>query len=96
MKKKSTILTLYKQWSETGKLPSIGLCNSLPSDLSDEFWKLFKPNNKEMEELIISKQSLTFWGYEGSIYDPIRNIGFNFTPRRQTLMLLFAAIKGEL
>lgn len=84
-------LELYKKWMKAGALPKDGLCNSLPEELNEsDAWKLIVPSEIEMLENLRNGGGYYFWGSENK-YLPFKT----FTPQRQTIMLVAAALNGE-
>lgn len=90
--KKAIVLLelLYKHSLRTGRLAQPGLCNTITKDLGVDFLAMFKwllsPSihppapNFFLENL--------FWGFGGESAHPYRLL-YEFTPLRQTLLLLF-------
>lgn len=79
--KKKKYLPLYYKWIKND-LPDLGLCNSLSYDELD----LFRPENATR---------YTFWAYEYRKFTEY-DISYKFTPLRQNIVLLMAAMHGEL
>jgi hypothetical protein len=87
-------LTLYKKWSKNGEIQSDdrgGLCNS--------------PIGIEIKEYFEAEGELStinaYWGYGGGEEDNYPTPTFNkyaykFTPLRQNMVLLLAAMNKEL
>jgi hypothetical protein len=85
-------LPLYKEWIKTGKMPWRGLCGSLP-------------DNEEMSTIFEDNGMGGYWGYNGKnvfssdiwhddkIFD---DTVYTFTPLRQNIVLLLAAMNNEL
>lgn len=93
-------LECYNKWMKTGRMPKDGLCNSLPDQLIEsEAWKMCK---RTKYDTIVECE--VYWAYEFDTNDPQYNYDkynyddryYAFTPLRQTLILLAAAINGEL
>jgi hypothetical protein len=83
------LFDLYKEWMETGTLgePSNfdgGLCNAVPEEYQADL-KLFVPD--DWHEV--------FWAYELKRYEYKRR-AYDFTPLRQTIVLLICAMKDEI
>jgi hypothetical protein len=91
MKHNKKYFQFYKDCMITGKLPKIGLCNCFPYD---SLFELFSEGPGERRPV--------FWGYGGvglhtnSIISDIVKRAHKFTPLRQTIVLLMAAMNGEL
>lgn len=90
--KKKKYLPLYEKWMKSGKLPEDGLCNLF---VNDPLFELIDPG------------WCGYWGYDGfdSYYgDPyyddhcgsMNEVWYDFTPLRQNIVLLMAALNGEL
>lgn len=84
-------LPLYEKWMESGKIPTWGLCSFFEKD---ELFKLIDPENGK---------GITYWGFpEASMcqfdYYPdfLERQHYEFTPLRQTVVLLMAAMNNEL
>jgi len=93
MKKKQTILEFYKQCVEKGVIPKDGLCGCFEHDMQ----KLC------MLDLYFGRGFMCgcgYWGYDGQIGVHVHpNVGKaitrSFTPMRQNVVLLMAALNGE-
>lgn len=87
-------LDCYNKWMKTGRMPKDGLCNSLPDQLIEsKAWKMCKRTKYD------TTVKEAYWAYEFDTNDPQYNDDdhhYAFTPLRQTLILLAAAINGEL
>jgi len=80
-------LKYYKDWASKGRVPD-GLCLIFEDD---KRFKLIEPNFDELHTLRVSNSPAMYWGRESftqGIYD--------FTPLRQNIVLLMAAMAGEL
>lgn len=85
-------LKFYKKCVKTGKIPKNGLCECLPQKSID----LISPSS---EDLVILEEEELLTGYWGSglrYYNLPHDKAYKFTPLRQTLVLLLAAINNEL
>lgn len=95
MKKK--YLTLYYRWMIVGEIPSDGLCFSLNdpfSDKQDQLLEFFVPTPEEYDTNGYRLWQC-FWAADGvSQRDPLQLC--KFTPLRQNIVLLMAAMNGEL
>lgn len=86
-------LEFYKRCLKTGELPSSGLCGTFYEDM-----KYFDPPKHPLY------YDNWFWAYDGEPYGswcniPVRKqlqISYKFTPLRQNIVLLMAAMAGEL
>lgn len=89
---KKGFLYYYQLWMEDGSLPNDGLCNSLPKQLrGTKAWKMVKPSEHETTLLTFKGKPDIYWGKEDW-----RNTSYSMTPRRQNILLLAAALNGEL
>jgi hypothetical protein len=98
--KKRKHLDYYKRCMLTGylegvhpQLPFGGLCRAAASQVIDSkiFRELIVPSYKEREKLSKEGKSSSYWASGHVSARPCE-----FTPLRQTIVLLMAAIKGEL
>lgn len=82
-------LPLYYRWMKTGRLPKDGLCRCFPDD---SFLNLITPGPEI--------RSVMYWGYRGEDisddYFYALNRLYEFSPLRQNIVLLMAAMAGEL
>lgn len=91
MRKKKKYLPLYYKWMNAGRLPTMGLCNCLPNSGA---FKLLTPtaNDKVADN--------TYWAYGRKVTRVVFNTSFpeatKFTPLRQNIVLLMAAMNDEL
>jgi len=90
-----TFLKLYEKWMEAGQLPSHGLCLSVPAKLESILNEL-EPIDDDCLQLTDQGYSIIYWGSDV----PKRSKGYElskeqFTPLRQTIILLCAALNGE-
>lgn len=83
-----------------GIMPYSGLCSAANDGAVDEeLLELFYPTDDNKDELISQRQLLSgsrdgFWAAGVHLYHKDREFGF--TPLRQTIVLLMAAINNEL
>ena len=85
-------LYYYELWMSNGQLPYDGLCNSLPQYLTyTEAWKMVNPSQEELQILCQKDKPAVYWGGE-KWGDSTQSL----TPRRQNILLLAAALNGEL
>lgn len=82
---KKKYLKLYYEWMTRGRIPNNGLCNCFKVD--DELFNLIDPELGEHE---------SYWGYDGPDLPLIDDLWHSFTPLRQNVVLLMAAMNGEL
>lgn len=92
-KNKPFYLAAYANWMKTKRLPhGWGLCREFEwLGAKDPFLKLVKPTYKDKMRLKKEGVSCNYWGSET---DSARYGAF--TPLRQTLVLLMAALNNEL
>lgn len=83
-------IEFYEQCMATGKMPDSGLCFALPPELNGEILDMVKPTIEDREVLRNEGSPVNYWGNES-----YANRLSSFTPLRQTLVLLMAAIAGE-
>lgn len=95
MTNKQKLIKLYKECSETGKLPESGLCSTLRSylEMSTKNLLLFYPNDEDFNEIDFKGESWVFWasGVKTTNEDKIRK----FTPLRQTIMCFLIAMEED-
>ena len=86
-------LPLYKEWIASGYMPEAGLCKSIKPAFANQYLLMF---NIDM---------YGFWGFDGRCISsdvsknfdiPKHRLKYEFTPLRQTVVLLMAAMNGEL
>ena len=90
-------LSLYKNSMISGRLPKecTGFCECAQEGLIDtETFLLFVPDHFEEAELREEGLSTSYWASGKGFYDWDRVC--TFTPLRQTITLLMAAINNEL
>lgn len=87
-----TYLEFYEQCMETGKMPKKGLCKALPKRLKHRgiLLIMLSPTGLDETQLLIENAPTVYWGLGNWEYEYD-----DFTPLRQTLVLLMAAIAGE-
>ena len=98
--KKKKYLPLYEKWMETGNLPEWGLCNCFGKWLViEEKWKY----NDKLFPLFVEEMHRKdeFWAFEDDddvsyVLEPAEIVGRQFSPLRQNIVLLMAAMNGEL
>lgn len=89
-------LDLYKKWIKAGQLTPHygngtcgGLCSAIPADLlKSEIWKIVSPEIGETN-------GTAYWAAGDEINDMLEEC-YGFTPLRQNLILLCAALNNEL
>jgi hypothetical protein len=105
MKKK--LIASYKEWSKKGILPNDGLCNCLEDTEYFKTFQLFKPDSKTMTKLFKQDYLTLYWGCDMKWEDiykitDIKQIRIGefvcrqFTPLRETIVLLICAMHDEL
>jgi hypothetical protein len=79
---------------KTGEIPGEGLCSCFSENTKIE---LFSPTNDDYATLMREGEATTFWGFGGSWrYSNSYDRRKLYTPMRQTVVLLMAAINNEL
>lgn len=90
------LIDYHKLWCETGKLPSLGLCSTLIAlNLKEEFKilkTLIKPNVEELPWC----GHRDYWGCCTETIFKCNIKPNEYTPFRQTIVLLICAIKNEI
>jgi hypothetical protein len=96
---KKTFLDFYHACMETGKMPGYGLCDRVHK-LHRRKIKLFHPTQEDLDNLFKLGKDRIYWGSglkTSWYFDPAYEINkHKFTPLRQTIVLLCAAINNEL
>lgn len=104
VERKTPHLDFYKSCMITGQLPVGGLCH-VAAQRTHIDYKLFydrmTPTYDNMRKLREENYSTVFWAYgkkkkEKLTTHELMQEAYSFTPLRQTIVLLMAAIKGEL
>lgn len=91
------LIDLHKEWCEKGELHGNGLCNSVPDEYRDLLESL-APTDNDLEVLYKENMPPILWGYfvsYGKCFD-IRKRMREYTPLRQTIVLLICAMKNEI
>jgi hypothetical protein len=90
-------LDFYHACMETGEMPEPGLCEN---EIPKRILKIFTPTDSDLKDLFSSGNDTSYWGYEyGVTYildHEFRKRQRQFTPLRQNIVLLCAAINNEL
>jgi hypothetical protein len=81
----SKYLKLYYEWMESERIPTNGLCSYFGT--TDELFSLIDPDRGEC---------LIYWGHEEEFLVSMDRTWHEFTPLRQNVVLLMAAMNGEL
>lgn len=79
-------LKFHFECLKNGGMPKDGLCNNNLDDI-----QIFKPTNSDLEELMNEGLPVIYWGAGENPYSL-----FKYTPLRQNIVLLMAAMNGEL
>lgn len=99
MKKNTPFLEFYNNCIENKTMPSDGLCNSIGQLKNNRAFELITPNDEELAVLSDEGKSPVYWGYEipngSKKYSQVEKY-VKFTPLRQNIILLCAAINNEL
>ena len=85
-----TLRQLHEMWMVNKRLPAPGLCASIPKEYYSDLKDLFSPTTLESIELIRKGERYDYWGYgKRSKKDTsAQKILFEYTPRRQSIVLL--------
>ena len=86
-------MEFYYKCMETGSMKNDGLCRSIPIRYKGSL-NIFKPTEHEKEILLSLWEDKTYWA--SGLRSNDLNIYFAFTPLRQTITLLIAAMHDEL
>lgn len=86
-------LDLYKECEELGKLPTRGLCVCMNGFEMNSILELLMPTKQELSEIEREGHEYVYWA-SGLPVDH-RDEVYGFTPLRQTIILLCAALIGE-
>lgn len=81
----------YQNWMIDGSMPHNGLCNCYGDDEHDELMDLISPSVQDKSKLLREDKDALFWGS-----DSLSENRYVFTPLRQNLVLLMAALNNEL
>lgn len=95
MKKKKRYLDFYNEFIKTGKMSNDGLCNVF----GEKALNLFVPEYDTYFNYAKYGDTLatSYWGYGYDFYEVADdNVRYSFTPLRQTIVLLMAAMNDEL
>jgi len=87
-------LKLYKQWMTSGEMTSGGLCDIF--GVYDELFNLVKPDEYDKQQLELEDLPRWLWGYGLPKTGYLNDQFYTFTPLRQNIVLLMAAMNGEL
>jgi hypothetical protein len=91
-------LQFYKDCMKRGLLPKSGLCINTEDSggpLSEELLHLFIPTEDELIKLAEKGHSTSYWG-SGVITNDYDILYDEFSPLRQTIVLLMACLNNEL
>ena len=89
-------LDFYEKCMESGELlPEAGLCQCKPFKGSKEFRRI-KATGEEQQKLQDMGLTSGYWGSGLPYYTNNHEVTYSFTPLRQTIVLLCAAMAGEL
>lgn len=101
LKKKTPYLDFYNKTMKKGKMECLGLCNSLKNITITEvdYLYLFNPITEDKINCIGRGESWVYWAYGEKVSNTKANRErreHDFTPLRQTIVLLIAAMNNEL
>lgn len=88
------LIEMHKSWMDKGELDVNGLCNSLKGTVYEEILELFEPECNPL-----NTQTDVYWGYSGInvLFAPNEHfVKYQYTPLRQTIVLLICAMHNEL
>ncbi len=89
-------IELHNEWIESGRMPNSGLCICLSGKMKTQLFDLFKPTEEELLHLVWDGFSSGYWA-SGVPLDADSDTRYNvYTELRQNIMLLLAAMNGEL
>jgi hypothetical protein len=94
-----SFLDIYKKWAKKGKMTEIdgqtvsGLCDLFDTDKRNysELFDLMKPTESDFFQLQLESKNIYCWASDSNEYK-----WFEFTPLRQNIVLLMAAMNNEL
>ena len=89
----SRLLKQYQKWEDKGRIGTSGLCNALHGQ-NYKLLQLFEPSFEETALLKSKNLANVYWG--SGLKQTDDNRFDKFTPLRKTIVLLIAAMKGEL
>lgn len=90
-------LDFYNHCMKTGELPFEGLCICAHRDIiSKELLDLFEPSEEEIDLLAWQQLCTTMWASGCREEDVSDECMIGFTPLRQAIVLLMAAMNNEL
>jgi hypothetical protein len=96
MKKNAKYLPLYYEWNKRGRMSVNGLCTKFMGlgNKAMPFYKEFdfvRPTDKDADRLYMGGYSSAYWASDSPDMKE-----YIFTPLRQTIVLLMAALNDEL
>jgi hypothetical protein len=95
---KNKLIDYHYEWLESGRIPLIGLCNTLEhinSKYKEEL-KMFTPNVMNYVKLMESNESTLFWASNLPRVSSEEDLHFKYTELRQTIVLFICAMCDEL
>ena len=95
-KNKPYYLKMYYNWATAGRLPSNGLCNCFIKSVEEQRFELVSPDNQELTQMNKKNIDTVYWASEAKRGHVKYDDFYAFTPLRQNLVLLMAALNNEL
>lgn len=92
------LIDLYKSWLMQGIITRNGLCNSLPSRYKRQLMKFYPTADEWKNFNHFYNRPQGYWGHNGEVdlmSDRART-SKEFSPLRQTIVLLICAMNNEL
>jgi hypothetical protein len=89
-------LTFYYKFMDRGVIPNFGLCNVFDNGLDNDLFELLKPTPEDKAEIISEGLSTSAWGSGLPTPSDVDGLLTKFTPLRQNIVLLMAALNNEL
>lgn len=93
------LMECHEEWIKTGIMPHVGLCGSLSGKYLATLVEMFTLSKEEIEQLRGENKPAGFWGYGYAFNTDEFNEGsltMSYTPLRQNVLLLIAAMHDEL
>jgi hypothetical protein len=96
MNKYTPFMDLYNRICQLGSLPENGLCSCIEGIEMRDILELFEPYGFERTDMFIMGYDMRYWASGLCLGDLLSERERAFTPLRQTILLLCAAINDEL
>ena len=88
------LIDRHWEWMKAGELDDCGLCAELFDTKYIKTLELFDPTEQEYEKLEKDDESEIYWGSGLKFHSITRHI--EYTPRRQSIVLLICAMHNEI